>query len=167
MDVPRAPSTLWVPADENKAERSKEATRDRKYTYIIGFVKLLALMGVILDGVFHWLESGTWIGTFDFVLDDFWDVENEALGGPGYLQGMQFISVVAHLTFLAGLMILLVMPIRMIPGGISSGIKQVSDIPSKGKGVWLTALALGAVATVAIVALILAIKGSGIIYGGE
>ncbi len=128
----------------------------------IAFLKLVAFTGVVLDIVFHWLESGTWMGLLAFLIDGV-EVENQNLHGGISFTAMQFISVLAHAAFLMGLLALLFAPLNRAPAHSLSGIKQVLDLPSSGRGRWLTYGSVTALVFLGVVLVGLSLKGTGVI----
>ena len=128
----------------------------------VAFLKLVAFTGVVLDIVFHWLESGTWMGLLAFLIDGV-EVENQNLHGGISFTTMQFISVLAHAAFLMGLLALLLAPLNRAPAHPLSGIKQVLDLPSNGRGRWLTYGSVTALVLLGVVLVGLSLKGTGVI----
>ncbi len=128
----------------------------------IAFLKLVAFTGVVLDIVFHWLESGTWMGLLAFLIDGV-EVENQNLHGGISFTTMQFISVLAHAAFLMGLLALLLAPLNRASGHPLSGISQVLDLPFNGRGKWLTYGSATALVLLGVVLVGLSLKGTGVI----
>ena len=128
----------------------------------VAFLKLVAFTGVVLDIMFHWLESGTWMGLLAFLIDGF-EVENQNLHGGVSFLGMQFISVLAHAAFLAGLLALLLTPLNRASGRPLSGINQMLDLPFNGRGRWLAYGSVAAVVFLGVVLVGLSLKGTGVI----
>jgi hypothetical protein len=128
----------------------------------IAFLKLVAFTGVVLDVVFHWLESGTWMGLLAFLIDGV-EVENQNLHGGISFTSMQVISVLAHAAFLMGLLALLLAPLNRASGHPLSGINQVLDLPFNGRGKWLTYGSVTALVFLGVVLVGLSLKGTGVI----
>jgi len=128
----------------------------------VAFLKLVAFTGVVLDVMFHWLESGTWMGLLAFLIDGV-EVENQNLHSGISFTTMQFISVLAHAAFLMGLLALLLAPLNRASGHPLSGIDQVLDLPFNGRGKWLTYGSIAALLLLGIVLLGLSLKGTGVI----
>jgi hypothetical protein len=128
----------------------------------VAFLKLVAFTGVVLDVVFHWLESGTWMGLLAFLIDGV-EVENQNLHGGISFTTMQVISVLAHAAFLMGLLALLLAPLNRASGHPLSGINQVLDLPFNGRGKWLTYGSVTALVLLGVVLVGLSLKGTGII----
>ena len=128
----------------------------------VAFLKLVAFTGVILDVVFHWLESGTWMGLLAFLIDGV-EVENQNLHGGISFTSMQVISVLAHAAFLMGLLALLLAPLNRASGHPLSGISQVLDLPFNGRGRWLTYGSITALVFLGVVLVGLSLKGTGVI----
>jgi hypothetical protein len=139
-----------------------QATATSRRSGYIAFLKLLAITGVILDMMFHWLESGTWMGTMAFLLDGF-EVANQNLHDPISFPLMQFISVLAHAGFVAGLMALLLTPFTPGRGSPLSGFGQMLKLPTRGRGKWLTYGGVTVVILLGIVLVGLSLKGTNII----
>ena len=76
----------------HQTSTSTQATATSRRSGYIAFLKLLALTGVVLDMMFHWLEVGNWTGTLAFLFDGF-EVANQNLHDPVSFPLMQFISV--------------------------------------------------------------------------
>jgi hypothetical protein len=128
----------------------------------IAFLKLVAFTGVVLDVVFHWLESGTWMGLLAFLIDGV-EVENQNLHGGISFTSMQVISVLAHAAFLMGLLALLLAPLNRASGHPLSGINQVLDLPFNGRGKWVTYGSVTALVFLGVVLVGLSLKGTGVI----
>jgi hypothetical protein len=128
----------------------------------VAFLKVVAFTGVVLDVVFHWLESGTWMGLLAFLIDGV-EVENQNLHGGISFTTMQVISVLAHAAFLMGLLALLLAPLNRASGHPLSGINQVLDLPFNGRGKWLTYGSVTALVLLGVVLVGLSLKGTGII----
>lgn len=83
-------------------------------------VRLIGAIGLILDVWFHWLEEKN---IWEFLVDDFFEAENEArwetfpLGGDLFIRGL---SVTAHVVLLTALLALIFAPyaIRELGGFI-------------------------------------------------
>jgi hypothetical protein len=145
-----------------RSSTSPRPTTTSQRSGYIAFLKLIAFLGVVLDIVFHWLESGTWVGLLAFLIDGF-EVANQNLHGGASFVAMQGVSVLAHAGFLAGLLALLFTPMSRAPGHSLSGIKQVFDLPSDGRGRWLTYGSVAAVVFLGVVLVGLSLKGTGVI----
>ncbi len=128
----------------------------------IAFLKLVAFTGVVLDVVFHWLESGTWMGLLAFLIDGV-EVENQNLHGGISFTTMQFISVLAHAGFVAGLMALLLTPFTPGRGNLLSGVGQMLELPTRGRGKWLTYGSVTVLVLLGIVLVGLSLKGTNVI----
>jgi hypothetical protein len=100
-------STSTITQQAGPSTRSTTSSRRSGY---VAFLKLVAFLGVILDIVFHWLEPGTWMGLLAFLIDGF-EVANQNLHGGASFVAMQFVSVLAHAGFVAGLLALLLTPL--------------------------------------------------------
>src|ERR687895_58964 len=142
---------------------STQTTATPRRSGYIAFLKLLALTGVLLDMMFHWLESGNWMGVLAFLIDGV-EVENLNLHGSGLaFTAMQVISIVAHAAFLLGLLALLFAPLNRASASPLSGIKQVLDLPFNGRGKWLTYGSVTALVLLGVVLVGLSLKGTGVI----
>lgn len=73
-------------------------------------VRIIGLVGLILDVVFHWMEERN---IWEFLVDDFFEAENEerwaefALGGTLFIRGL---SITAHILLLSALLALILAP---------------------------------------------------------
>jgi hypothetical protein len=141
---------------------STQATATSRGSGYIAFLKLLALTGVVLDMMFHWLEVGNWTGVLAFLLDGF-EVANQNLHDPISFPLMQFISVLAHAGFVAGLLALLLTPFTPARGNPLSGFGQMLELPTRGQGKWLTYGGIVALATLGVMLVGLSLKGTGVI----
>jgi hypothetical protein len=128
----------------------------------VAFLKLVGL---------HWsspgrrvplAESGTWMSLLAFLIDGL-EVANQNLHGGVSFITMQFVSVLAHAGFLAGLLALLLASLNRASRHPLSGINQVLDLPFNGRGKWLTYGSIAALLLLGIVLLGLSLKGTGII----
>lgn len=73
-------------------------------------VRIIAFIGLVLDVWFHWLEERN---IWEFLVDDFFEAENEArweefiFGGTIFIRGL---SLTAHILLLAALLALIAAP---------------------------------------------------------
>ena len=146
----------------HQTSTSTQATTTSPRSGYIAFLKLLALTGVVLDMMFHWLEVGNWTSVLAFLLDGF-EVANLNLHDPVSFPLMQFISVLAHAGFVAGLMALLLTPFTPGRGKLLSGFGQMLELPAKGRGKWLTYGSVIALVLLGVVLVGLSLKGTGLI----
>lgn len=76
----------------------------------LAMVRIVALVGLALDIVFHWMEERN---IWEFLVDDFFEAENEerwaefALGGSLFIRGL---SITAHVLLLSALLALILAP---------------------------------------------------------
>lgn len=73
-------------------------------------VRIIALVGLALDIVFHWMEERN---IWEFLVDDFFEAENEARWAEFALGGSLFIrslSITAHVLLLSALLALIFAP---------------------------------------------------------
>lgn len=74
------------------------------------WVRIIGAVGLILDVAFHWMEERN---IWEFLVDDFFEAENEArwetfpLGGDLFIRGL---SITAHILLLAALLALIFAP---------------------------------------------------------
>jgi hypothetical protein len=141
---------------------STQTTATPRRSGYIAFLKLLALTGVLLDMMFHWLEVGNWTGVLAFLLDGF-EVANQNLHDPVSFPLMQFISVLAHAGFVAGLLALLLTPFTPAPGNLLSGFGQMLELPTRGRGRWLTYGSIAALIILGVILVGLSLKGTNVI----
>jgi hypothetical protein len=120
-----------------RATTSTQSTAPSRRSGYVAFLKLLALTGVVLGIMFHWLEADNWMGLLAFLIDGF-EVANQNLHDPFSFPAMQIISVLAHAGFVAGLMALLFVPLTPARGNLLTGFGQMLKLPSQGRGKWLT-----------------------------
>jgi hypothetical protein len=146
----------------HQTSTSTEPTTTSRRSGYIPFLKLLALTGVALDMMFHWLEVGNWTGVLAFLLDGF-EVANPRLHDPVSFPLMQFISVLAHAGFVAGLMALLLTPFTPGRGNPLGGFGQMLALPTRGRVKWLTYGSVTALVLLGIVLVGLSLKGTGVI----
>jgi hypothetical protein len=102
------------------------------------------------------------MGLLAFLIDGF-EVENQNLHGGVSFVAMQFISVLAHAGFLAGLMALLLSPMTPVSGNALSGFRQMLEVPFKGRGKWLTYMSIIFLVFLGVVLTGLSLKGTGVI----
>jgi hypothetical protein len=84
----------------------------------LSIVRYIGAIGLVLDVWFHWLEERN---IWEFLVDDFFEAENEArwetfpLGGDLFIRGL---SITAHIMLLTALVALLLAPwlIRELKG---------------------------------------------------
>jgi hypothetical protein len=112
--------------------------------------------------MFHWLEVGNWTGVLAFLLDGF-EVANQNLHDPVSFPLMQFISVLAHAGFVAGLLALLLTPFTPGQGNLLSGFGQMLELPTGGRGKWLTYGSVVALIILGVVLVGLSLKGTDVI----
>ncbi len=146
----------------HQTSASAQATATSRRSGYIAFLKLLALTGVLLDLMFHWLEVGNWTGVLAFLFDGF-EVANQNLHDPVSFPLMQFISVLAHAGFVAGLMALLLTPFTPGQGNLLSGFGQMLALPTKGRGKWLTYGSVVALVILGVMLVGLSLKGTNVI----
>ncbi len=146
----------------HQTSTSTQATATSRRSGYIAFLKLLALTGVLLDMMFHWLEVGNWTGLLAFLLDGF-EVANPNLHDPVSFPLMQFISVLAHAGFVAGLMALLLTPFTPGQGNLLSGFGQMLALPTRGRGRWLTYGSVAALIILGVILVGLSLKGTNVI----
>lgn len=92
------------------------------------WVRLIGAVGLVLDVAFHWMEERN---LWEFLVDDFFEAENEArwetfpLGGDLFIRGL---SITAHVMLLIALLALILAPhaireLRIPPsrGGVRMG----------------------------------------------
>jgi hypothetical protein len=145
-----------------RTSTSTQPTATPRRSGYIASLKLLALTGVLLDMMFHWLEVGNWTGLLAFLLDGF-EVANPNLHDPVSFPLMQFISVLAHAGFVAGLLALLLTPFTPARGNLLSGFGQMLELPTRGRGRWLTYGSILALVLLGVVLVGLSLKGTGVI----
>lgn len=100
-------------------------------------VRLIGIIGLALDIAFHWMEEQN---IWEFLIDDFFEAENEArwetfpLGGDLFIRGL---SITAHVMLLIALLTLILAPwvikeyggrlVRLTPMRWFGGIGLVVD----------------------------------------
>jgi hypothetical protein len=146
----------------HQTSTSTQATATSRRSGYIAFLKLLALTGVVLDLMFHWLEVGNWTGTLAFLFDGF-EVANQNLHDPVSFPLMQFISLLAHAGFVAGLMALLLTPFTPGRGNPLSGFGQMLALPTRGRGKWVTYGSVTALVLLGVILVGLSLKGTNVI----
>ncbi len=88
-------------------------------------IKVLGIMGLGTDFLFHWVETRTVIG---FLIDGFYDVQLE-LGGGAWGWGASFLALGAHILFVFGFLALIALPIKIEEMKYPwDGLKQVVQI---------------------------------------
>jgi hypothetical protein len=146
----------------HQTSTSTQPTATSRRSGYIAFLKLLAFTGVVLDMMFHWLEVGNWTGLLAFLLDGF-EVANPNLHDPVSFPLMQFISVLAHAGFVAGLLALLFTPFTPARGNVLGGFGQMLELPTKSRGKWLTYGIVVALVLLGVALVGLSLKGTGVI----
>ncbi len=71
-------------------------------------IKVLGILGLGTDFLFHWIETRTVIG---FLIDGFYDVQLEVGGAWGW--GASFLALGAHVLFILGFQALIALPIKI------------------------------------------------------
>ena len=91
---------------------------------LVKIIKVLGVLGLGADFLFHWIETRT---VFGFLIDGFYDVQLELGGAWGW--GASFLALGAHVLFIFGFLALIVLPLKIEEMRYPwDGLRQVAQI---------------------------------------
>jgi len=94
----------------------------------VKIIKVMGVLGLGTDFLFHWIETRTVIG---FLIDGFYDVQLELGGAWGW--GASFLALGAHALFVFGFLALIALPLKIEEMKYPwDGLKQVVQIFTPG-----------------------------------